>query len=177
MRIAPAYCICKNLWLVNLSSNNVFCLFKVLLCRSRISVSCLMLWSVDWLVEHGQGKWVRLSSCLFKSPFLFIFLRKGICRLCFFSFCVIVIFFCPLKIRRLCECGCLDNLTYSDNDVCVCVCVFFFSGSLVVCFVLRMYKLQVSSHWSRLFRQCSFVVIVSSPILNREWYMSAPKKR
>ena len=41
-------------------------------------------------------------------------------------FCLFVLsFLCPFKIRRMCECGCLGNLTYSANGVCVFFFCFF----------------------------------------------------
>lgn len=126
--IAPAYCLCKNLLVVNLSSNNVSCLFKVLLYPSRISISCFVLWSVDWLVEHGQGKWVRLSSCFIKSPFLYIFLRNGICRL-FFCFSCCSCFFALLKYA---VCSSVDSLqSYLGNSEFSFFYFLFFQEALL----------------------------------------------
>ena len=113
----------------------------------------------------------NLLSFIFSSGMAFVF--------CFFFLLFLLfLFLCPLKIR---VCASVDSLqSYLGNSE-LFLFFFLFSGSLVICFVLRMRKLQVSSHRWRLFRQCCFMVITPShllcPIENDTWASARKKKK
>lgn len=119
------------------------------------------------------GQWIGWSNMDRESEFVcllvlsnllsFIFSSGMAFAVCFFCFSCCSCFFALLKYA---VCSSVDSLqSYLGNSEFSFFLFFIFSGSLVICFVLRMRKLQVSSHRSRLFRQCCFMVISPSHLL------------
>ena len=155
----------------------VYSRFFFIAAVSRSVALCFGQW-IGWSNMDRQSEfvcllvWSNLLSFIFSSGMAFV-----VCFL--FLLFLLFLFLCPLKIRRLFKCR-FFTILLGLYWVFFFFIFFIFSGSLVICFVLRMRKLQVSSHRSRLFRQCCFMVITPShllcPIENDTW-ASARKKQ